>query len=196
MLEIYNYYLHETTRAVRQMWERVGAQEVTNTQNAQRIEEAGGLAFVDYSKNPKNRKNGFEFTYVEPVIPEDCNAARAWYRLRGEVMSNTISLAVAAEEGPFWVREEQNGFMHSTAPDLLTEYEPLEGCECDKKARILQIKRLLGLEPVEQGSIESRIQITSRYTDLEQLLGLNPEAPKPPFALDVIVDSNPPFSVN
>lgn len=121
-LMMYRWYLPETTKAIWEMWERTGAKEVSDTQEA-------------------------------------------------------------------------HGFMQNTAPDVLVKYEPLEGCECDKKARVLQIKRLLNLEPTHQESIESRIQITSRYTDLEQLLGLNPDTPKPPVVWDIIVP-NPPFSEN
>lgn len=150
------------------------------------------MAQTLYSGLPFDEQpRSYNYTYIEPTLENLCRAAKAWYGLRGAVVQHTMFTVLVEDEGSYWVRKMQNGFMQNGAPAVLTEYEPLEGCECDKKARVLQIKRLLGLESIDQGSIESRTQITSRYTDLEQLLGLNPEVPQPPTVITFIPYEGP-----
>lgn len=175
---------------LRSRWEKMKAQVVGTRAEAEAVAIRGGLVVLDHTNNGqdveetsfRDRKPTYETRYVEPKIDHFCDHTKAWFELRFKTAVNAISVDTGYEEGPYWARMVKNGFIDSTRHELETA-QPGQECGCDKDAKMKAIRRIVGLDPVGQNDIDSRIKIDSRYADLQSLLDLNPDPPREPVII-------------
>jgi hypothetical protein len=198
MLVITKYTQVGDVAILRDLWEQMGAKEAQTELAAKWYESQGELAFVDETIggerciSEEERAKIFDYSrlgewpvtyryeYVEPHLPHMCVSVRAWHEIRFVVAKNAYSIHDAYSDGPYWARVCKSGVGNTLIREILPKYDPILECTCEWYAKMLAIKRLLGLDPIAQDSIESRVQIDSRYADLQQLLGLNPRRPELP----------------
>lgn len=188
MLEIHRTVgYRDLAQRIRARWEKMKARVVNDAQEGESVVKSGQFAVLDHTNNGqiieksdwRDGKPSYETRYIEPELDHFCDNTKAWFELRFRTAENAFSVDLGYEDGSFWARTVKEGFMGSIRKEL-EEAKPTQNCGCDKEAKMTAIKRILGLGPIQQGGVESRIQIDSRYADLENLLDLNPDPPEEP----------------